>query len=496
MNNEIKIYDYEELKSKSFDTSAYDLETCSINCIDKQLIKDIVSIIYNFLSNNINRYSPIKSAIKVLDIKKYIEDNLIINNNLRNNTKYIEDFIKIRHDNEKFICILFQILKEYVNTVDDPLVIDKQNFVYLVIHKYYIEEKYIYKIELDIIPGISVIRYFNTKQISEIINLTDIPYLALTLGIISNEEINRITTVGKLYSYYIATGEIYTINNNIFRYDKIVRDLFYKSNILRNGYRIPKKSIDLKDDILEVVVNKTKNIGNNEYITPSEFINILSHIDNNSCKNEDKLFTSKKITLEYNTINTIKIGIPRDEWDNMHVTDYIIQNLENYSASKEFFNNMKEDEAGCEYIKNKKYINKDNCNDSCNCEENNIDESDNRNRSEIFGECPECDEYCKCKNNPDYDCCKTCNMTENCGCYKNKSKDKNESKDSVDKTVKIPIIPEDPKTEIFMLMKLISTRVRMLSDDTTNVSIQYNCIDGEHSISIDTNTNISINTNI
>lgn len=137
----------------------------------------------------------------------------------------------------------------------------------------------------------------------------------------------------------------------------------------------------------------------------------------------------------------------------------------------------------------------DDCEESCcnncdkySCEKNLNPDLDKRNHAEIHNECPECDDYCKCKNNPDDDCCKSCDQTEDCGCYIkkrnrdiyvcNKSDFNNldnsnlDNNDQQEKYIKIPIDPINPRAEIVQMAYAISKRLEMILDpDETEASV-------------------------
>lgn len=98
-------------------------------------------------------------------------------------------------------------------------------------------------------------------------------------------------------------------------------------------------------------------------------------------------------------------------------------------------------------------------------------------------ECDDCNEECSCYHNPELDCCKSCDVSEDCGCYIQKTnrneftyiENKNESKEP-EKTLKIPVTPINPRDEIIMLANAIAKRLDILpiNSDVINATI---CVD-------------------
>ena len=117
-----------------------------------------------------------------------------------------------------------------------------------------------------------------------------------------------------------------------------------------------------------------------------------------------------------------------------------------------------------------------------NCEEKCCNDCDNEiccNHPEYpSDECCEdcCGEDCECENNPKLECCKECDIASSCGCYNNKisntSNGVEESLDSPEKTIRIPVDPIHPKEEIVMLADAIAKRLAMIKGTDNKVIIK------------------------
>lgn len=105
--------------------------------------------------------------------------------------------------------------------------------------------------------------------------------------------------------------------------------------------------------------------------------------------------------------------------------------------------------------------------------------------------CDECNNKCSCFKNPDLECCKTCDMSVDCGCYDSKTnrhefnytESKNldvKSNEAPEKTLRIPIDPINPKEEIVMLANAIAKRLAIIAetDGKVIISVQKD-LDGE-----------------
>ena len=97
------------------------------------------------------------------------------------------------------------------------------------------------------------------------------------------------------------------------------------------------------------------------------------------------------------------------------------------------------------------------------------------------GCCEDCSDECKCKDNPNLDCCKSCEISHECGCYNHKinrneftyTKKSEDSKDP-EKTLRIPINPINPKDEIIMLANAIAKRLAIISESDGCIEIRAN----------------------
>lgn len=108
--------------------------------------------------------------------------------------------------------------------------------------------------------------------------------------------------------------------------------------------------------------------------------------------------------------------------------------------------------------------------------------NDNMNDEYIEDECcSDCDDNCECRYNCKTDCCKSCDMTNDCGCYKHTvnrgtyAYDKTDSKQP-EKTIRIPLEPQDPEAEIVQLARLIGERLKYLSyenGDKFELNLKY-----------------------
>ena len=98
-----------------------------------------------------------------------------------------------------------------------------------------------------------------------------------------------------------------------------------------------------------------------------------------------------------------------------------------------------------------------------------------------YEECDECTDKCDCYFNPDLECCKSCEMTEDCGCYLVKTsrhefsyKESKKKSDNPEKTIRIPVDPINPKEEIIMLANAIAKRLAIMIETNGNVDISVN----------------------
>ena len=281
------------------------------------------------------------------------------------------------------------------------------------------------------------------------VSIYSIPQIAVDKGIITKEDVNNITSVTRIQEkdskalFYQAEQIVLKPRENYGtgkQFSHLIKDL----QVTEDDYTF---MIDIgkitKDEVtIAIYPNKFKDIENMAKCTISQIIRILN-------------------------LNSTKIASV------------------NYILSEMLDNNLV---TLADNEKNNTYNDSDLC--ECDCGECCIDCNDS--------ECDDCNDQCECFKNPNLECCKSCEMTEDCGCYTLKT-NRHEfsyteniddaSKSEPEKTLRIPITPINPKDEIVMLANAIAKRLVMISPtDGEALIVVEKMSDGKFESSLKINT--------
>ena len=288
--------------------------------------------------------------------------------------------------------------------------------------------------------------------------------VAVKEGLITNEEVNYITAINDITNTAAnksVENEEHTIHQSI----------LYQANQVvltpKENYGTSKQFSSLINDLHVTdeeytIMFDNGNITNNEItilIYPNKFDDIEDMIKYNINKVKSILNLNSKKTVSVNYIL------------NEDIEKFLETDEQNFGCCE-----CDECEQNCCYDCDEKCCDKhpdypDNSYGNCNeCECDSCGECCETDEDE---ECDECDDLCSCYMNPDFDCCKSCDTAEDCGCYTQKKLrhefshstwNPNPSNSEPEKTIRIPVTPINPSEEIIMLAEAISKRLAMLTE--------------------------------
>lgn len=305
------------------------------------------------------------------------------------------------------------------------------------------KDNFSYKITVQYPETNKVVKY--TFFSIERIPIYDVPNVAVDRGVILLNDIDYITS--------ISEEEITTESSTLIQAEQIVLRPRESSGTSRQFSHLM-KDLHITDDDYMLLLD----IGN---ITKDEVtINIYPSIIGDLPNHEMSCHTIKQIIaiLNLNSKKTVTVNY------------ILLDDLKKLT-------NLEQNDNDDDYIDSCDSCNDECCSD-CDCKTC-IEHPENpcHDKSDCVVDC--CDE-CECKNNPKTECCKGCDMVEDCGCYITKvrklNKSKNNQSDIPEKTLRIPVEPINPKEEIFMLARAIAKRLDILAVNSEVINATI-CVD-------------------
>ena len=291
------------------------------------------------------------------------------------------------------------------------------------------ENNYCYRLTIKMPETGIVIE--NDIILNKEVSIYSIPQIAVDKGIITKEDVNNITSVTRVD-------------------EKESKALFYQAEQIvltpRKNYGTGKqfshliKDLQITDDNYTFMIDVGK-------ITKNEITIVIYP---NTFKNMEDM--TKR------TISQI-IGIL-----NLNSTKIVSVN---YVLSEALANKLMDNE------KNNTYTNSCKCHE---CEQSCCDNSlcENHVTKTCDDKCNDCNDECSCFKNPDLECCKSCDLSEECGCYIQKTnrhefsyntENATNSGSKPEKTIRIPVNPVNPKDELIMLANAMAKRLELLNID-------------------------------
>jgi len=484
----------------------FDMECCSIDCIKDT--NKILSYLDDFIFNirmEIILHNDNKIQIRyfhdfINEFFKFIRETKSEYSDMSNESIYKEfiDSDEDKIDDEFIRCSMFQLIKsEYSEFVD--WYIDECDYIYLMDFNKYNIERHFYDIEIiqNYEPKRSRHVYVTfSNKCDCLIDINCALDILVSIGYIDKKEVNSVFSMTSIsedeyLAYMIDEYNKAKIEDNnavkctlcsncdcecddkehrflsIFPFDnkKDLAAIYGNHNIIDSD--LFKYVVDVNIAHTNEIVKLLFIIGRDSNYTTNESILLCKDMYN------DIILNICKTVVGYDgTISKVT-----------KISKYLsLQAAASNKYSAKYFLGV-----GCIQDEDESYCIGDELNDKCILDKENAS----------------CDNNCSCKNKINKTCCNDCDISFDCECNSKNienSSDNVKESNTVDKTVRIPIVPVDAKAEILTLTRLIGDRLRyLIGDYMTGIKITATCNLDENSptgynqhVSIDTNAEMDL----